>query len=148
MRYLWNAGWTPQTVVRAAGPLGKGLVRKAIKARFGGDETMNMAGVSSGGLVLDYMHAITSAKGSGEHALSRILLPGAYAKRPLVSRMGAMPTAVPVKFLYGAHDWMKPVDSLRDAHDIRTIPRAGHHLYIDNAPAFESNILAAIMQTR
>ena len=143
VRYLWDSGMTPQAIVRAAGPWGKSLVKRVINARFGG-ETMSMRGVQSPGVLLNYMHSITVAHGSGEHALRRILLPGAYARSPLVSRLGGMPKGVPVTFLYGSHDWMTPVASLKETCAMHIIPNAGHHLYINNSRAFENHILNAL----
>jgi hypothetical protein len=52
----------------------------------------------------DYLYHISVLEGSSEYALNEILLPGAYAKEPLLDRLHAL--RVPTVFMYGAHDWM------------------------------------------
>ena len=58
-----------------------------------------------------------------------------------------------VKVLFGDHDWMrfhepaarKEMESLSRHHDIladvHIVPKAGHHLYLDNADCFVGHIL-------
>lgn len=54
-----------------------------------------------------YLYAISSDRGSGEHALYHLLAPGAYARWPLLRRLPKL--NVPVTFCYGSEDWMDPV---------------------------------------
>ena len=83
---------------------------------------------------------------SGEKALSSILMPGAFARLPLIDRFDAMPKEMPILFLYGASDWM----DVNAAHHltrsapnwhVRTIANAGHQLAIENPDAFSENVV-------
>ncbi|GJJ13805.1 hypothetical protein Clacol_008062 [Clathrus columnatus] len=138
MMHLWEEGWSPFQVVRYTlfwGPL---LVGKYSSRRFAHlteEETRNMH---------DYILNITLAKGSGEYCISHILSFGAHARMPLVDRVSVL-TNIPITFVYGDHDWMDPEGGARAVENLRgagnrhaktvIIKGAGHHVYLDNAPA-------------
>lgn len=135
--HLWEEGWSPFQVVRSSLFWGPMLVGKYSSRRFGAlseDETRDMH---------DYIMNITLAKGSGEYCISHILAPGAYARMPLVDRISEL--KIPISFVYGDHDWMDPsggvssIDNLKAAGNENArmfiVPRAGHHVYLDNAKA-------------
>ncbi|KAF8505554.1 alpha/beta-hydrolase [Russula emetica] len=141
--HLWEEGWSPFQVVRFSLFWGPMLVGKYSSRRFGAlneDETRDMH---------DYITNITLAKGSGEYCISHILAPGAHARMPLVDRVAAL--KIPIAFVYGEHDWMDPVggmtsiDNLKAAGNDRArmyvVPRAGHHVYLDNAKAVNKLLL-------
>ena len=61
---------------------------------------------------------------------------------------------LPTTILYGDNDWLyrdgvecnAAVDSMRGAGakvELRVIPRAGHHLYMDNAEGFHTAVCGA-----
>lgn len=50
-------------------------------------------------VAFSYRYHITSSAGSGEFALSAILAPGAYARRPLFHRLADL--KMPTVFIYG-----------------------------------------------
>ena len=92
------------------------------------------------------------AVAGGEKVLSALLLPGAYAKRPLCDRVPNLDPSVPISFIYGSRDWMeiRPARELAAAAaegqqiiDVHQIPDAGHQLYIDQPGAFNEIILSA-----
>ncbi|KAH9062125.1 alpha/beta-hydrolase [Lactarius vividus] len=141
--HLWEEGWSPFQLVRSSLFWGPMLVGKYSSRRFGAlneDETRDMH---------DYIMNITLAKGSGEYCISHILAPGAYARMPLVDRVSAL--KMPVSFVYGEHDWMDPsggvssIDNLKAAGNEKArmyiVPRAGHHVYLDNAKAVNKLLL-------
>lgn len=143
LTHLWEEGWSPFQVVRSSLFWGPMLVGKYSSRRFGAlseDETRDMH---------DYITNITLSKGSGEYCISHILAPGAYARMPLVDRISEL--KIPISFVYGEHDWMDPsggvssIDNLKAAGNqsarMFIVPRAGHHVYLDNAKAVNKLLL-------
>ena len=65
----------------------------------------------------EYMFQHWQGEPSGEFALNEMLLPGAFAKRPLIDRLPSLleRTTIPCTFVYGDRDWMdiKPAWSLQ-----------------------------------
>lgn len=129
---LWRFGFTPQLVIRNSGRVGKRLVETYTTRRFAHLSTEEIE------LFQKYIYDISVMKGSGEYAISRLLLPGAYAKIPLRLNLLEMPTT----FLYGSHDWMGPHHAVERAYLVKKECRvgvvfgAGHHLYLDNPDGF------------
>jgi cardiolipin-specific phospholipase len=84
LTYLWDANISPFSFVRWAGPLGPRLVSGWTSRRFShlpADE----------GLALhDYSYSLFRLRGSGEYALAYILAPGAFARSPLIRRVGGL----------------------------------------------------------
>ena len=128
--YLWDANISPFSFVRWAGPLGPRLVSGWTSRRFSHlphDEAQALH---------DYAYSLFRLRGSGEYALAYILAPGAFARSPLIRRiggvgrqplpstmttgstMGAKDSAAsaapaeteengtPVILMYGENDWM------------------------------------------
>jgi cardiolipin-specific phospholipase len=88
---LFNASWTPMSVVRAAGPFGHSLVNLYTTRRFsylGEQELKDFT---------NYLYQISALSGSGEFALPHLLMPGAYARRPLHGRLRGL--QMPVTFI-------------------------------------------------
>jgi len=141
--HLWEEGWSPFQVVRSSLFWGPMLVGKYSSRRFSAlseDETRDMH---------DYITNITLAKGSGEYCISHILSPGAHARMPLVDRIAAL--RMPISFIYGEYDWMDPVGGITSIDNLKAagnenarmyiVPRAGHHVYLDNAKAMNKLLL-------
>ncbi|KAG6036541.1 hypothetical protein E4U41_005610 [Claviceps citrina] len=186
--WLWDANISPFSIVRYAGPLGPRFVSGWSSRRF------NHLPPDEAKALHDYSFSIFKQKGSGEYALSYILAPGAYARRPLINRIhqvGRQPipvsrtpsgatsptptkeTGIPVIFMYGENDWMDVAggfaaeQKLKDAraqallhatdqerrHEngsarVVIIPKAGHHLYLDNPDAFNEVICKEMEETK
>jgi hypothetical protein len=129
-RQAWSKGVTPQRLVRVSGRYGQKLVKKYVWRRFPSlheDEKRNLA---------DYIYHVSAAKPAGEHALSLLLAPGAWAHRPLSERFDRMHRSLPLLFVYGSHDWMD-VEAGRalaatnpDVFKIRVCPDSGHQLFL------------------
>ncbi|KAJ2123557.1 hypothetical protein IW147_002468 [Coemansia sp. RSA 720] len=141
---LWERNFAPQWVVRTAGPLSRRLIDWYIGRFQWLSETQRTA-------LSAYAHQISMLPGSSESALGDILRPGAFARRPLVDRLGSV--AVPTVFMYGANDW---VDFTGGEQVIRRIAgrvptglfrisQAGHNLHLEN-PAEFNNVLAGEMR--
>jgi cardiolipin-specific phospholipase len=138
---LWERGWTPQRLVRLAGPRGERLVRAAVTRRFWTIESPEERDALS-----DYVYQISAHPASGEHAMNTILQPGAFARRPLVDRIDQLDDKLDTLFIYGEQDWMDPtlpiewVTDTRRAHNwqLRFIPNAGHQLFIEQPEHFNA----------
>lgn len=152
VRALFDGGCTPGIVVRGLGPLSLPCVSCSLRSRakrwllehpWSEDTKRDLAG---------YMFAITATPGVGEHALSHLLAPGAYAREPLLprvqkalegGRLAPFVSTTPVLFLYGgSYDWMS-ISGGREAArvllsygarhaSVFAVPRSGHHLYLEN----------------
>lgn len=95
---LWNWNVTPQSFIRTLGPAGPRLVRSYATRRFAHLDKSEVDSLDS------YIYHISALRGSGEFALSRLLLPGAIARKPLYERLPKL--KMPVTFMYGDEDWM------------------------------------------
>lgn len=144
---------TPQAVVRTLGPMGRGFVRNVVAARF-----FAMAPAERE-LYADYLFHVAAASGSTEFALNVLMTlvtepreaTGIYALHPLLPRLhAARGNARParVRVLFGERDWMarsvRPADvaAMRAADvDYAVLPRAGHHLYLDQPAGFVNALL-------
>ncbi|KXS09185.1 alpha/beta-hydrolase [Gonapodya prolifera JEL478] len=116
------------------------------------DRRFNFLDDADGKDMKQYLYHTMALRGSGEYALGSILLPGAFAKRPLADRLAGL--KVPCTFVYGSHDWMDyrhalgVADSIPGLVKIVRVPEAGHHLYLDNPPAFNEVILAEMLEEK
>ena len=124
LTYLWDANISPFSLVRWSGPLGPRLVSGWTSRRFA------QMPAEEAQALHDYAYSLFRQRGSGEYALAYILAPGAFARSPLIRRIGGVgrsivkpdatklvsgdaPTApetretgLPVVLLYGEKDWM------------------------------------------
>lgn len=116
------------------------------------DEAPTAAGAASLSLppVIDYVyHSNAQLPPTGELAFHKMMNPIGWAARPLCDRLHHLDASIPVTFLYGEESWMDPraaVEVMRQIEnqaDIVIIPRAGHHVYIDNVPFFNRAVLKA-----
>ena len=162
----WAAGWTPQGFVRGLGQLAGGwLVTNYCDKRFAPD------GVDKERLA-KYMHESFFLPPGSENVLQALLLPGAWARRPLCERVPALSPGISVSFIYGRRDWM----DIAAAHDIKTasdaldaaaleasggrggaaaarqgprihvappLAKAGHQVFLDDPEGFTRECLAA-----
>ncbi|KAH8918489.1 alpha/beta-hydrolase [Atractiella rhizophila] len=137
--YAWDAGLSPFSVARSIGVIAPLWIGKYTQRRFPAldeDATKDLHA---------YLVNIVLLKGSGEHAFSHLLSVGAHARKPIEHRIHSL--KVPVTFVYGEHDWMDPIGGLRCRErlekvkgynhevSVEVVPKAGHHVYIDNPTA-------------
>ncbi|CAG8469834.1 16991_t:CDS:2 [Dentiscutata erythropus] len=141
---LWDGDITPQLIMRWAGPFGPSLVNRYTTRRFANLDEQDQFDLH------DYLYHISSAPGSGEFALSRILAPGAFARKPLINRLPNL--KMPTTFLYGQHDWMDYRAAVEASKNMKvptkviTIQDAGHHLYLDNPIEFNKAVVAEMLE--
>lgn len=114
--WLWDQNVSPFSIVRLAGPLGPRFVSGWTSRRF------SHLPPAEAQALHDYSFSIFKQKGSGEYALTYLLAPGAYARRPVIHRIQDVGRQViskgedgkpekkehgfPVVFMYGENDWM------------------------------------------
>lgn len=84
LTYLWDANISPFSLVRWAGPLGPRLVSGWTSRRF------SQLPSEEAQALHDYAYTLFRQRGSGEYALAYILAPGAFARSPLIRRIGAV----------------------------------------------------------
>ena len=149
---------------------GPNLVKKAVDMRLPHIDPAERAAMQQ------YLYHISVRRGSGEYALNTILTMPAWARKPLIHRLPAMkvPTAFlctslarPIAPLHlqtrsppaganttdGSHDWMDESAARAVQHrmpagaTVYQISDAGHHLYMENARAFNDVLLHEIRAT-
>ncbi|KAM7518202.1 hypothetical protein LguiB_017164 [Lonicera macranthoides] len=147
MNHLWESNFTPQKIVRGAGPWGPDLVRRYTTARFGSYSSGDVLTEEESKLLTDYVYHTLAAKASGELCLKYIFSFGAFARSPLLQ--SASEWKVPTTFIYGFQDWMN-YQGAQDARkqmkvpcEIIRVPQGGHFVFIDNPSGFHSAVLYA-----
>eukprot|EP00753_Platysulcus_tardus_P007390 PLAT15172.1.p1 GENE.PLAT15172.1~~PLAT15172.1.p1 ORF type:complete len:420 (-),score=164.29 PLAT15172.1:75-1304(-) len=142
-RWAWNAGFTPQSIIRAAGPLGPRLAHTYITKRgeFDGDHIAQQA-------LAAYFYEISAAPSCADDSLRYLLKPFADAYEPLAERLDEL--AVPLSFMYGERDWMDwtAADDLRDRlpTEVRVyiVKQSGHYVWMRGTMDFEAKLLLSM----
>lgn len=112
--WLWDANFSPFSLVRMTGPLGPRFVSGWSSRRF------NHLPPEEARALHEYTFSIFRQRGSGEYVLPYLLAPGAYARDPVVNKIHRVgrqtisqtetetlrETGIPVIMLYGENDWM------------------------------------------
>jgi len=130
---------TPLAIIRAAGPYGEWLIKKARSDILRKYESV----VADQTVIAQYIHQCNSNRNpTGEEAFRNLLEGGPWAKHPMGERF-AVDDDIPVTFLYGEKSWMNnscgPIIQEARANSytqIESIQFAGHHVYSDNALDF------------
>jgi len=136
---LWSNNISPGDFIRWIGPLGPRFVEYLVNFRFhnNGTEDLN--------LLSEYAYHNFAARGSGEYALGNLLVPGAFAKKPLHARIRPLSEKgiQDISFIYGQRDWMNFNHALKVSEDnpdlkipVEVVPHAGHQLHIHNPSGF------------
>ncbi|KAG7819139.1 hypothetical protein KL919_002842 [Ogataea angusta] len=149
---LWERNYSPFQILRLFGPFAGRLVSGWTFNRFS-----HLQDPKTLLKINEYTAKTMLARGSGEFALTRLLAPGAVAKLPISERL---PDKIKIKslWLYGDVDWMskeggyeivkeineKNKDNENARAKFRIVKNAGHHVYLDNAPDFEYQVLKFI----
>lgn len=144
--YLWNNHVSPFTFVRNSSFFGPKLMSRWSYWRFAEFPTAERDAMHL------YSYKTFIAKPSGEYAITRILAPGALARMPVVERVSAQ-LQCPSVWIYGDHDWMHApagaeaadimnrIDPTRKFAEFHVVPKAGHHVYLDNVRYFNDVVL-------
>ncbi|KAI8921780.1 Alpha/Beta hydrolase protein [Entophlyctis helioformis] len=145
-RSMWEMNMTPMSVVRTVGPLGPSLVRQYTSRRFAHMDPAEVATIEK------YIYHTSAQPGSGEFALARLLLPGAWARLPLHPRLTKL--TMPTTFIYGTHDWMDHRHAMRSVPHmpvdtrVSLVKNAGHHLYFDNPTGLSNAVMAEMLDVK
>lgn len=147
----------PLAIIRAAGPYGEWLVKKARSDILRKYEHA----VEDQTVIAQYIHQCNSRNPTGEEAFKNLLVGGPWAKFPMGERLrDGVAKDIPITFLWGAQvkiikpvvgplislifqSWMdsKYGQIIKDAREgsythIESVMFAGHHVYSDNALDF------------
>jgi len=99
---LWEGGHTPQGFAQSSPSMfGRGILQRYVNRRFAED-------VPAKPEFAEYMYQHWQGDGnrSGERIMNALLHPGAFAKRPLCTRIPSLEPGLPISFCYGSDDWM------------------------------------------
>ena len=148
IQFLWAANLTPQGIIRATGPRGRGLVRSMVERRFRRERQDGVITWSADevDLITDYMYHVTAAPASGELAMNTLLQPvfsvkqhqgqsritgGVYAREPLLQDLATAlgnksntNRKIPLLVMFGDRDWLRydgaeeDMQHLRNSHGI------------------------------
>jgi len=165
---LWEWDFTPLVVSRVLSEeRGRNLVSSYVQRRLPAitslEEQINLS---------EYLYLNSILPASGENSLNRILLPGAFARNPLMDRIPKLTVSNPITIVYGEKDWMdktgglevkricveqKKVESLKNKTEngkscelipdinVHIIKDAGHLLMLENWEEFNSSVIIAGM---
>lgn len=134
--------FNPLASIRAAGPWGPGLMRKArpdIQRKF-----EPLTGESESFVIMDYVyHCNAQSNPAGEIAFKNLSSNPAFAKNPIIDRLHQLDPKVNVSVIHGGNSWMfrQPEQPIRDlcperVVEVEEIEGAGHHVYADNLQQF------------
>ena len=84
LTYLWDANISPFSLVRWSGPLGPRFVSGWTSRRFSHLPPAEAQALHT------YAYTLFKLRGSGEYALAYVLAPGAFARSPLIRRIGGV----------------------------------------------------------
>ena len=99
-------------MIRISGPKGKALIQKIVQKRlFRLEEDDPLKE-----LLAEYLYHVIAQQGSGEYALNKILQPGAWAHKPLATRLGQLKKYQKKVNGYGGDD-VKDEDEDEDKED-------------------------------
>ncbi|KAJ1957214.1 hypothetical protein EC988_000948 [Linderina pennispora] len=135
---LWERNYTPQWLVRMAGPYGRRLINFYV-SKFSFLSDKERADLAA------YAYQISVLPGSSEYALGNSLRPGAFARRPLVSRMQDL--KVPTTFMYGQNDWVEAsggeeaMAKIPAKTQLFTVRDCGHNIHLENPQGFNEVVL-------
>ncbi|RMD39769.1 hypothetical protein DV735_g5365, partial [Chaetothyriales sp. CBS 134920] len=168
--YLWDANISPFSLVRLSGPLGPRLVSGWTGRRFSHLPEEEAGALHDYAYSLFRLpgsgeYALAYILAPGAFARSPLIRRIHDLGRQRLSS-GEVEKGVPVVFMYGQHDWMdvngglaakSKMDAMRDklleaqsaaerADDrgsakVVVIPKAGHHLYLDNPEEFNKVLI-------
>ncbi|KAG5888209.1 hypothetical protein JTB14_036220 [Gonioctena quinquepunctata] len=133
----------PLATVRAAGPIGPWLVRKArrdISEKYGSviDDTE---------VITEYIYQCNSQNPTGESAFHRMRQSFAWAKHPMIHRLHNLNEEIPITILYGENSWITriPDDVWKEKRPesytkVKIIKDAGHHINADQPLSFNKAV--------
>eukprot|EP00298_Acanthocystis_sp_HF-20_P004143 c14478_g1_i1.p1 GENE.c14478_g1_i1~~c14478_g1_i1.p1 ORF type:complete len:398 (+),score=160.68 c14478_g1_i1:82-1275(+) len=152
----WKSGTSPMDIIRSFGPFGMTIVRSAVRRRMKWMPAHSAFHKVDFEAFCEIIHQSWALPANGERAMNAMLVPGAYAKEPLLGRAQQdlygpqIPhPSLPISLIYGdpEFDWMTPSHgkTFADILSSRTgskyvgfqeVPGAGHLVCFDNPTGF------------
>lgn len=142
--FFWKINITPADFIRHAGPLSARLLRVYTNYKFKALPAHELKAFEI------YLEQINLAKGSGEYALSVLLMPGAWSIRPMWQRL--MNLSIPMCFFYGEDDWVPSLGAHKLAETyqgylyISYISESSHQIHLDNPKELVLKMVAFFAQ--
>lgn len=140
--------FAPFSFLRAIGPLGPWVlprVRPDIGRKYA--DTVNDPDT-----FYQYVYHLNVQQASGELGFQALISQFAYAKMPMIERIGGMSPSIPISFIYGELSWMDRSCGAQTREllpqsriDVHVVPRAGHHVICDDSTHF-NNLVARIAE--
>jgi abhydrolase domain-containing protein 4 len=140
----------PLSILRASGPWGPGLLPK-YRPDFAERWTPI---VEDPNIFFDYTyHCNAHEVPTGERAFQACCTGPAYARRPLIDTLLALPTSIKLAVIYGKHTWMDKKAGQQVVADFQNkggpahlalVSEAGHQVNSDNAKEFNEVLLQAL----
>lgn len=128
--------FNPLSTIRAAGPLGPYLIKKARGETVG----RKFSSLFNDDRVTQYIYHCNAQYPAGEQAFKDISMQVGWARNALEDRIGELPADIPISMIYGSRSWMdftggNLVKQLRrnSRVDVRIIKGADHHVYADKS---------------
>ncbi|CAH0550804.1 unnamed protein product [Brassicogethes aeneus] len=139
----------PLATVRAVGPFGPWLIKKMrsdISEKYATTfEDKN--------IILEYIYQCNSQKPSGETAFHSMMKGFGWAKNPMVNRVKDLNKTIPMTIIYGANSWISKESGVKIMEDrpdslveIKVVPQAGHHLYVDEPETFNFMVVETCLK--
>lgn len=151
---LWDRNISPFSLVRNSFHLGSKLTSGWTYRRFRQFLREGQRGYEQHKAMHKYTYAIFNKPGSGEYLLSFALKCGGDPRFPLEKRLFRNTSSFKANcdwlWLYGDEDWMDLRGGQRASEflkktgmksDVKVVPSAGHHLYLDNYKHFNSVVI-------
>jgi len=146
---LSNHIQSPFSIIRGAGPFGYNIFKN-----FRGDlseKFIDFFPNDEGKCMLDYIYYSNVQKPSGESAFNALTLPIAWAKNPLINRLGDLDESIPCYFIFGEDTWMSKKAGVTLSQKIKKseidfVSSAGHHVYVDNYTEFNFKALTFLLK--
>jgi len=137
--------FNPLGILRVAGPIGPrlvGLARSDLVQFF----SNKIEGASM--IIPEYIYHCNAQNPTGESAFHAMMANFGWAKYPMIHRLPALKSDIPITFIYGSRSWIdrKSGDCIKDLMknsciNVHTLRRSGHQLYADNSEDFNSFVI-------
>ncbi|EFX80395.1 hypothetical protein DAPPUDRAFT_304102 [Daphnia pulex] len=143
--------FNPLWLIRVSGRLGPHIVRKArpdIFQKYA--ETVEDADEA----ISQYVYHCNAQSPTGESCFHAMMASFGWAKYPMLHRIPALRSDIPLTFIYGARSWVDrhPGQIIKDSRkestvELHVIGGAGHHVYADKTEEFHHLVLTACKTT-
>lgn len=139
--------FNPLWLIRVSGPLGPRIVQRARPDIFRKyTEAVEDADVA----ISEYIYHCNAQNPTGEACFHAMMASFGWAKYPMLHRISALRSDVPLTFIYGARSWVDrhPGQIIKENRkessvEMHVIGGAGHHVYADKKDEFHRLVLAA-----